>query len=81
MIFKQCLRKDYPVMKNTVLIFDQTDLNPTVDWGITTSCATMLVRNAIEIGKIETDGKQTFLFKRGIAKGQSARYRKSYERI
>ena len=63
--FEAMLKKRLSSNEEYRIIFDETNLTPTVNWGITTSYALSLV-DVIEIGKIETDGKRLFL--EGIAK-------------
>ena len=58
--FEARLKKRLSINEEYRIILNQTDLTPTVDWGLTTSYALSLV-DVIEIGKIETDGKRLFL--------------------
>ena len=62
--FEEMLKKRLSSNEEYRIIFDQTDLTPTVNWEVTTSYALSLV-DVIEIGKIETDGER--LFVEGIA--------------
>ncbi len=63
--FEAMLKKRLSSNEEYRIIFDQTDLTPTVNWEVTISYALSLV-DVIEIGKIETDGKRLFL--EGIAR-------------
>ena len=61
---KEMLKKRLSSNQEYSIIFDRTDLTPTLNWEITTSYALSLL-DVIEIGKIETDGER--LFVEGIA--------------